>query len=202
LFSRGSDANWACFKHVRSADDYIHNYPEILDLKVAAAAGTYDVVALPNWRSIPVTKSVSLSRHLGLDSDAKYIAFDFWNQALVGVVSDKISVGVAGHDTRVLLVHRLVDRPHLVGTSRHITGAYSIRELSWDAGGNTLRGGSEVVPGEDYTLFIHCPQGATAVTATASSGGQSVPVRQEVKGNLLSVSFNSQQSPVAWQVRF
>lgn len=56
LFSRGSDANWACFKYVRSADDYIHNYPEILDLKVAAEAGTYDVVALPNWRSTAVTR--------------------------------------------------------------------------------------------------------------------------------------------------
>jgi hypothetical protein len=202
LFSRGSDANWACFKYVRSADDYIHNYPEILDLKVAAESGTYDVVALPNWRSTPVTKSVSLSRHLGLDADAKYVAFDFWNQALAGVVSDKISVEVAGHDTRVLLVHRLADRPQLVGTSRHITGAYSIGKLSWDAAGNTLRGVSEVVPGADYTLFIHCPQGATAVTATASGGGQAVPVRQEAKGNLLSVSFKSQQSPVDWQVGF
>jgi hypothetical protein len=203
LFSRGSDANWACFKYVRSADDYIHNYPEILDLKVAAEAGTYDVVALPNWRSTRVTKSVSLSRQLGLDSDAKYAVFDFWNQALVGVVSDKISVEVAGHDTRVLLVHRLLDRPQLLGTSRHITGAYSIGKLSWDAASNTLRGVSEVVPGEDYTLFIHCPQGApTAVTATASGAGQSVPVRQEMKGNLLSVRFNSQQSPVDWQVRF
>jgi len=202
LFSRGSDADWACFRSVR-ADDYIHHYPEILDLKVAAKSGTYDVVALPNWRSAPVTKAVSLSRQLGLDAGEKYVAFDFWNQALLGVVSDRMSIEVEGHDTRVVLVHRLLNRPQLIGTSRHITGAYSIQGLSWDAASNTLQGLSEIVPGEDYALFIHLPPDAPATsTPTASTGGNPIPVRQERKGNLLSVSFKSQESPVAWQVRF
>ena len=39
------------------ADYYIHNYPEILDLKVNAAAGVYDVVGLTNWRSAPANRS-------------------------------------------------------------------------------------------------------------------------------------------------
>jgi hypothetical protein len=202
LFSRGSDADWAQFRHVR-ADDYIHHYPEILDLKVAAKSGTYDVVALPNWRSTPVTKSVSLSRQLGLDAGEKYIAFDFWNQALLGVVSDRFSVEVEGHDTRVVLLHRLLGRPQLIGTSRHITGAYSIQDLSWDAAGNTMQGRSDVVPTEDYTLFIHIPPGTSATTTpTASAGGKPIPVRQERTGDLLSASFKSPRSPVSWQVKF
>jgi len=103
----------------------------------------------------------------------------------------------------VVLVHRLLNRPQLIGTSRHITGAYSIQGLSWDAASNTLQGLSEIVPGEDYTLFIHLPPGALATsTPTASTGGNPIPVRQERKGNLLSVSFKSPESPVAWQVKF
>lgn len=202
LFSRGSDADWACFRSV-CADDYIHHYPEILDLKVAAKSGTYDVLALPNWRSAPVTKAVSLSRQLGLDAGEKYVAFDFWNQSLLGVVSDRMSIEVEGHDTRVVLIHRLLDRPQLIGTSRHITGAYSIQDLSWDATSNALQGLSEIVPGQDYTLFIHLPPGApTTSTPTASTGGNPIPVRQERKGDLLSVTFKSPESPVAWQVKF
>lgn len=202
LFSRGSDADWATFRNVR-ADDYIHHYPEVLDLKVAAPSGTYDVVALPNWRSAPVTKDLSLTRQLGLDPTGKYVAFDFWNQALLGVVSDNISVAVEGHDTRVLLVHRLLDRPQLIGTSRHITGAYSIQDLSWDAAGKTLQGGSDVVPGADYTLFIHLPPGTSATaTPTASAGDKPLQVRQERTGDLLAVSFKSPESPVVWQVKF
>jgi hypothetical protein len=204
LFSRGTDADWARFRHV-NADDFIHHYPEVLDLKVAAKSGTYDVVALPNWRSAPITKSLSLSRQLGLDPGEKYIIFDFWNQALLGVVSDQTSMEVAGHDTRVLLVHRLLDRPQLIATSRHITGAYSIQDLSWDAAATTLKGKSDVVPGEDYTLFIHLPPGtpeASTATATATAAGKQIPVRKQRKGNLLSVTFKSPESPVAWEVKF
>ena len=202
LFSRGSDADWACFRSVR-ADDYVHHYPEVLELKVAAKSGTYDVVALPNWRSAPVTKDLSLIRQLGLDPGEKYVVFDFWNQALLGMVSDRISVEVKGHDTRVLLVHRLLSRPQLIGTSRHITGAYSIQDLSWDAAGNALYGLSEIVPGADYTLFIHLPPGMTATpTPTATAGANPVEVLQERNGNLLSVTFKSPKSPVSWQVKF
>ena len=43
LFSRGTDMPWDTFKHT-PADYYIHNYPEIFDLKVHTAAGVYDVV--------------------------------------------------------------------------------------------------------------------------------------------------------------
>ena len=202
LFSRGTDVDWDTFKHV-AADDYLHYYPEVLDLKVEAKSGTYDVVALPNWRSSPVTKTVSLTRQLGLEAGAKYVAFDFWNQALLGVVSDRMSVEIEGHDTRVVLVHPFLNRPQLVGTSRHITGAYSIANLSWDAASRTLQGLSEIVPGENYTLFMHLPPGGPTVpTPSASVGGHPIPVRHEKKGDLLSVSYRSPESPVAWQVRF
>lgn len=202
LFSRGSDADWACFRSVR-ADDYIHHYPEVIDLKVAAESGIYDVVALPNWRSAPVTKSVSLAGQLGLEADAKYIAFDFWNQALLGVVSGRLDVEVAGHDTRVVLLHRLLDRPQLVGTSRHITGAHSIKSLAWNAADKALHGISEVVPGEAYTLFIHLPEGAAPNSPpSASAGGEPVTVRQQMKDGLLSLGFNTQMPLVEWQIGF
>jgi hypothetical protein len=202
LFSRGTDSEWDTFKHLR-ADDYIHHYPEILDLKVEAKTGTYDVVALPNWRSCPITKTVSLGRQLGLNAGGQYVAFDFWNQKLLGVVSERISVEVEGHDTRVLLVHPCLNRPQLLATSRHITGAFSIQELSWNAAGNILQGVSEIVPGEDYSLFLHLPPGtASDGKPSALAAGNAIPVRQDRNGNLLSVSFKSQQSPVAWQIQF
>jgi hypothetical protein len=202
LFSRGTDVDWDTFKHIR-ADDYIHHYPEILDLKVEAKTGTYDVVALPNWRSSTTTKTVALGHQLGLHEGEQFVAFDFWNQELLGVVSDRITVEVEGHDTRVLLVHPCLNRPQLLGTSRHITGAFSIQEQAWDPAGNRLKGLSEIVPGEEYTLFLHLPPGTTSDSKpSASIAGSAIPVHQERNGNLLSVSFKSQQSPVAWQIRF
>jgi hypothetical protein len=202
LFSRGTDLDWDTFKHI-SADDYIHHYPEILDLKVEAKAGSYDVLALPNWRSSPTTKTVALSRQLGLSAGEQYAVFDFWNQKLLGVFTERISVRVEGHDTRVLLVHPCLGRPQLLATSRHITGAFSIQELSWEAAAKTLKGFSEIVPGEDYTLFVYLPPGTSPNSAaTSSASGSAIPVRQQREGDLLSVSFKSGQSPVAWQISF
>jgi len=161
------------------------------------------VLALPNWRSSPTTKTVSLSRQLGLSAGEQYAVFDFWNQKLLGVFSERISVEVEGHDTRVLLVHPILRRPQLLATSRHVTGAFSIQELSWDSAASTLKGISEIVPGEDYTLFVYLPPGTSpSSAATSSASGSAIPVRQQRDGDLLSVSFKSGQSPVAWQISF
>src|SRR5438309_4346044 len=89
LYSRGTDSQWNTFKHT-TQDDYIHNYPEILDLKVSGALGRYDVVGLTNWRSKTDHRTLSLPSKLGLDQDASYVAFDFWNQKLLGVFKNDI----------------------------------------------------------------------------------------------------------------
>jgi hypothetical protein len=66
-----------------------------------------------------------------------------------------------------------------------------------------LQGLSEIVPGEDYTLYVYLPPGTSSdAKAKASTAGNTIPVRQERNGNLLSVSFKSPQSPVAWQISF
>src|SRR5262249_31319862 len=154
--SRGTGTDWDTFKHTTS-DDYIQHYPQIVDLKVNAGAGTYDVVALPNWRSATTTKNVSFHEKLGLEPNIACVAFDFWNQKLLGVFKDSISAEIEGHDTRVILLHPLKDHPQLIAISRHISGVYSIRELRWEASARVLHGVSETMPGPPYTLFIYVP---------------------------------------------
>ncbi len=202
LFSRGTDIAWDTFKHVR-ADDYIHHYPEILDLKVNAKSGLYDVVALPNWRSTPVTKSVSFADKLGLGPGRDYIMFDFWNQKLLGVFRDQMALEIEGHDTRVVLIHPLLNRPQLIGTSRHISGAHSIQDLVWDGPQSVLRGASEIVAGEKYTLFVHVPEKmAVSKAQAATRHGGEVPVHREQSGSLLSVSFEGSPEAVIWELEF
>ena len=202
LFSRGTDSRWDTFKHVR-ADDYVHHYPELLDLKVNAKSGLYDVVALPNWRSVAVTRSVSFTDKLGLPADRDYIAFDFWNQKLLGVFRNQMALDVGGHDTRVVLVHPLLGRPQLIGISRHITGACSIQELAWDSAQNVFRGASETVEGQKYILFFYVPDKMSAVRAQASTKSHGeFPVQLQRSGALLSVAFPGGPAPVSWQIGF
>jgi len=202
LFSRGTDMQWDRFKQVRP-DYYIHNYPEILDLKVNAKSGVYDVVGLTNWRSETASRKLSFAGKLGLDADSSYVVFDFWAQKPLGVFKGQMDVQIEPHDTRVLLIHPLLNHPQLIGTSRHITGALSIQDLTWDSSRNTLGGSSQTVPGEDYTLWVHVPEGATVSRVRAlTKENREVPTHHEVTGNSTKLSFEGQQEVVNWEIEF
>ena len=193
---------WDKFKHT-TPDTYIHNYPEILDLKVNAISGAYDVTGFTNWRSEPVTRNISLQDKLGLKENTPYVIFDFWQQKLLGVYKDQITVNIEPHDTRVLLIHPLLQRPQLLGTSRHITGAWSILELGWDNMKNQLNGSSETVPGDLYTLFFYIPDGMkVSLTRVTGDANRDIPVQVEHEGDLAKISFQGQRETVKWTLGF
>jgi Alpha galactosidase C-terminal beta sandwich domain len=192
---------WDKFKHV-TQDDYIHNYPEILDLKVQAPAGTYDVIALTNWRNWGDTRQLSFADKLGLDPDASYVAFDFWNHKIYGVFQKGMTVEVQPHDTRVFSLHRVENHPQLVGISRHISGAYSVLQVNWDSDKHLLSGSSQGIHGEPYSLSIYVPNGTTVSQVTASVAGRTIAVQQVQEGNSLNVTFTGQNAPVKWEAVF
>ena len=200
LYSRGTDMQWDRFKYT-TAGNYIHNYPELLDLKVNAASGVYDVVGITNWRSEVANKRLSFLEKLGLPSGS-YAVFDFWNRKLLGVFDGGMDVQVQPHDTQVLLIHPAVNHPQLLGTARHISGSFSIDAQSWDESDDRLRGRSTTVPGEPYTLWIRVPKEFTLSTARASSAGREVPVKADSDGELLTLTILGQETPVDWEIAF
>jgi len=202
LFSRGTDMQWGKFKGLKP-DDYAHDYPETLDLKVSGALGAYDVVGLTNWRGGTAKRDLSFVDTLGLPRGSRCVVFDFWQKKLLGAFTDRLSVEVEPHDTRVLLVHPLLPRPQLVGTSRHVSGVVSLASVEWDAARRVLRGTSEPVAGKSYALYVHVPAGAGAPHATAAAAsGRALDLRQAAEGPLLEVSFVGPAEPVRWEIAF
>lgn len=202
LFSRGTDITWDKFKHT-TPEKYIHNYPEIIDLKINSPAGLYDVAALINWRMDSVTRKISLPDKLGLKKGVKYLVFDFWNQKLLGVFNDSAEVTIAGHDTRVLHIRELLNIPQLAGISRHITGSYSVLDQKWDNISMELKGKSETINGENYSLFIYVPDGFDFKGCEAkTSGGKELIIIPDQTANCLKLSFRGQTEIVSWTASF
>jgi hypothetical protein len=202
LYSRGSDITWDKFKFT-TPDTYIHDYPEIIDLKVNAAAGVYDVAAFTNWRGEKVSKWVSFRDKLGIAGGSQFIVFDFWNQKLLGVYKDKMQIDIEPHDTRVLLIHPAKGQPQLIGNSRHISGAQSISDLKWDSDNKILSGRSETIVDDPYTLFVYVPDGIVLKKLKALSGEKKeIIVKSEFSGNLLKVNLDGHPGPVQWQLQF
>jgi hypothetical protein len=178
--------------------DYEH-YRQIFDLKVNQPSGKYDAVAVTNWTTEPVTRSVFFERELALNGSREYLIFDFWKEQLVGTARDSFQTQLPAHDTAVFAIHPLLGRPQLLGNNRHLTGAFGILKQHWIASSHALAGTSETVPGARYSLFFHVPKGMKVEKVSASAA----QVEHDLQPNgLLRVSFIGQKASVDWSVTF
>ncbi|MBN2413955.1 hypothetical protein JXQ31_19935 [candidate division KSB1 bacterium] len=195
LFPFRSKAEYAPLPDGYPAKD---SFPKALDLKVKSQIGVYDVLSIYNWEDAITDKEVTFA-DLGLDISKTYLAFDFWNQKLLGTFENSIQCTVPTHGSRVLVIKPISDEPQVMATSRHITGAYSIKSLNWDKDNLTLTGSSETVAGSPYTLFVHVPQGMTVskVNANASDVSQTID-----SDGVLLFGMQGQQEPINWTITF
>jgi len=96
---------------------------------------------------------------LSLDEHTVYVAMDFWRQQYLGRVRGGLDCPALplGHCQVVALRARL-DRPQLLGSSRHVSqDAVSVESQTWS--GDTLTLGLLGVAGTTETYWVHVPAG-------------------------------------------
>lgn len=177
---------------------YKEHYPEIFDLKINAASGTYDVVAVTNWHNQAISRKVLINSELSLPLD-EYLVFDFWQEKLIGLVHHDFQTELPAHGTRVFTVHRKTDVPQFLATNRHITSALSVQSLTWNDAEKKLSGISQTVPGTKYTLFFYVPPDQTVNDIDTDAEDPEYDLDQN---GLLTVSFTGQEKPVRWTLDF
>jgi hypothetical protein len=174
-------------------------YPEIVDLKVNQISGVYDVIAVTNWQNIPVSRSVSFEKDLALDANQNYVVFDFWKEQMTGQFNDKFECEIPAHGTRVFFIHKQTDKPQLIGTNRHISGAFGITKYVCDESQMTLNGISETVPGVKYSLYYSVPKEFLIDKTDVDAKNVTQKLHND---GLLEVSFTGQEKPVSWKLNF
>jgi hypothetical protein len=176
------------------------SFPKALDLKVNAETGQYDVVSIYNWSDVDTIRTIDLASDLSLE-EGKYLAFDFWNTKMVDVSSNMIEQSVPSHGTLALIIRKDEAHPQLMGTSRHLTSAYSIRYYKWDADTKIISGKSDVIPGKPYTLYVHVPKGYKTKNLKVNSSAEKTSVKQ-MEEELLGITFNSPDASLTWSIHF
>ncbi len=139
------------------------------------AVYTYDVA--PGWKQVilvnndtknvqtvsaPMSGDQADTGSLGLDAKSDYWVFDFWGQKPVGKISGKgkLSIALQPGEARVFSVRKALDRPQIIGTSRHIMcGMMELSDVKWDAKKMELSFTADLVKGEPLTVTIACPDG-------------------------------------------
>jgi hypothetical protein len=130
--------------------------------------------------STPLSGDQADTGSLGLDADASYHAFDFWNQKHLGVLkgSDALSAELRAGEVAMVSVRKVQDNPQVVSTNRHIMqGMKECHNVAWSAKKKTLIGTVDVIGGEDFVLTVAC-NGNTI----ASCKGATVRKRKGEKG--------------------
>ncbi|MEA2004753.1 MAG: hypothetical protein U9O50_00565 [Acidobacteriota bacterium] len=193
--NKKNDVVWCCPK--------VKEFPRAIDLKVNGKSGIYDVVAVFNWEDEETSKTISISEDLGLEADTDYVIFDFWNQTLKDITSNEITCSIPAHGTCVYVIRPLLDRPQLLATSRHITGTVSIKEVSWNSSKSCLKGVSEIVKDDPYSLFIYVPDGISVSKVNADTE----ILYHKMANGLLEVKFaadflEGDKKIINWEIEF
>ena len=91
-----------------------------------------DVVGLYNWNEQPLRIDVPLDR-IGLPRGGTYVGFDYWANSFLSPFRERLQTTLPPRSCQVLAVRPLLDRPLLIGTSRHITqGIVDVKQETWD----------------------------------------------------------------------
>jgi len=214
----------------RPVDLFEHNRPQVFQLTwgrgeraIPAGAGLRgddqptlndqrrDTVGLFNWEADKsATVGVDL-RELGLSDGAedRYVGFDYWENAFVPPFTGKLWAALKPSSCRAVTIQRLLDRPQVLSTSRHVTGGLvDLVELAWSDKDAALSGRSRVVGGDGYELRMSAPpqpRAWKALSAEVSPADKQagVTIRLSQEGPWVRVAIDSPATrEVAWTVKF
>jgi hypothetical protein len=192
----------------RPVDLFESQLPRLWLLTDARQAPRRDVVGLFNWSDQEETFDCPLKR-IGLAGDTEYVAFDFWQNALLAPVKERLHLTVPARSCRILAVRQRLDHPQLLSTSRHVTqGIVDVLEEQWTPQPRTLSGRSKIVVGDPCEMRIVLPVGSGAVDVLGASvspvdAAAGVKITSQHGPGLARVTITSPVSrAVAWTVNF
>jgi hypothetical protein len=184
----------------RPVDLFERQNPCIWSLPVNSPIGKWNILAVFNWdEAAPQTIPVSFAR-LGLDPDARYTVYGFWQDNYFGIAQKQLTVTVAPGSVQLLGLRRYEDRPMFLATDRHFTqGATDFTALAWNVQDRQLAGTFEGVEDTDYNLRLLVPDGYASRGVTLSAG----EAKTEQDGKILKIAFHcAAAGPVTWTAQF
>lgn len=133
--------------------------PSLWHVHCKNEADAWDVVGVFNFENRPEERTIELEA-LGLPRDAEVIAFEFWEQRLLGVCRDRISLAMPPQSSRIVILRRLAGRPQVIATDMHLlAGLHEIKRLAWDEKTGRLSGEYQRAPGLSGRAHLYVPPG-------------------------------------------
>jgi hypothetical protein len=144
---------------MRPLDLFERDIPSVWHIRATNTCEAWEVVGLFNLSAQPQPRVVSFAK-LGLDTNAEYLVFEFWEGKFLGRVKGGLEVMLPPESSRILSIRRVTDHPQLIGTGLHLLqGVHEVKSLKWDAKTGTLSGVYRRAPGVAGKAFFYLPEG-------------------------------------------
>jgi len=124
-------------------------------LPVSHATGCeHTAIGLFNWNKDEEIV-LSFKQDETVKAQGQYCLFDFWEKRYLGMLNDKYSVSLPPFTCQVLFATKKQPGVTLIGSDRHITGAYAVEEWQYDVQKQKISGTSESPPKTDLSLYFY-----------------------------------------------
>lgn len=166
-----------------------HPFSSLWAIHIDKAPGCWCVMA--RFATLPLEPSRLSVESLSLDPEKEYLAFDFWKNKYLGVVSGGIDLPALklGH-CQIVSFREALGRPQFLSSTRHVSmDAVSVKEQTWK--GNELTLVIEGVAGTTETYWVHVPKGfeVKEVKAEGSTALKGDPVPDRKGGKALPIDL-------------
>lgn len=147
---------------MRPLDLFEREIPSVWHLRPKNEADQWDVVGLFNFGEREAATRTVRFEDLGLDPEADYAAFEFWEERFLGTFRGRLAVTLPPASSRIVSLRRVRDRPQLIGTDMHVLqGYHELKSLQWDEATTTLSGRFHRMAGVQSRAFFLVPAGYT-----------------------------------------
>jgi alpha-galactosidase len=173
----------------RALDLLEREMPELYDLPLSAAWGSWHVVLVANWQDRPRRKTLELER-LGLPADRPLHVFDFWGRTCFRHTGPVLDLGkLAPHASRLLrLCPADLPGPCLAGSTLHITQGLEVASLRAEPVGSPPAAGPPATDGSLTRVHVELRdlgRRAEGELWLALPGGEPLPVSVSARGKAL-----------------
>jgi hypothetical protein len=179
--------------------------PRVFDYVVDA---DWHQLALFNPDDSPATvvaplAAAALEGGLGLDPDADYFVYDFWNQRLIACFPGEsaVSLQLESLEARMLSVRKRLPHPQVLSTDRHLMqGLVELSDLTWD--GDVLSGKIRMAARESIRIVI-ARNGHHPVAAKADCRNARLHADPQEQDDLMILELESEEAGLyRWQIPY
>lgn len=190
---------------IRAIDLYAHQaWSPIWNLAVNTDAGKWNVLGLFNASDETRTEFIELEDlNLGTGEE-RFAIYDFWNNRLLRIATNRFSLQVPAGGCRVVRITRINDdRPTIIGTTRHITcGAADLHDVRWNDKALKFTGRSDLAAHDPYEIWLYLPEGndSLEIKTVSTSAPRSFT---RTMGNIRIITLEADSSGAySWELSF